>query len=90
MYVSRWKLTEYRNTNFGTSERASSEWTWWETRKKRESRHEALKYESSEEEKIGKTRFSNKAILIDLIDYEWFATTHTHTQKDFFGEVPTL
>lgn len=30
----------------------------------------ALKYESSEEKKIGKTRFSNNAILIDLTDYE--------------------
>lgn len=30
----------------------------------------AMKYESSEEKKQGKTRFSNNTILIDLIEYE--------------------
>lgn len=40
----------------------------------------ALKCESSEKN-MGKTRFSNKAILIDLTGYEWFTTnTHTHTK----------
>lgn len=38
--------------------------------KKRESNMKVLKYESSEGKKIGKTRFSNNAVLIDLTDYE--------------------
>lgn len=47
----------------------------------------APKSESSEK-KRGKTRFSHKAILINLTGYEWF-TTNTHKQKDFLGCMPT-
>lgn len=81
------KTDRYRKTNFETSERTSSEWTRWETRKKRGSRHESSEVWVIRRKKVGKTRFSNNTILIDLIEYKWF-TTNTYKQKDFLGGVP--